>query len=466
MKFQDISYNGIWFHEYFKGNVIVNSTIPRGISEDGSRELNIPIIIVDNVLDTIDKLNLLFREKKKRLIFKRQPDRFYIAELKNEIDPSSAVRNSEITLTFNVPDGVAHAIYPKEIKASNASEIQITNEGTADVSPVITIKNKSDNGFISIINETGVTALGVRESLNVDEKPLRNILIRNTGAFTERVTTSPVNDLAQGSLNVSSSEITLKSKGPWGNGKSWCGGMQVATLSESGAGVGDKRFYAHFQIEAETGLGSQTGMMKIMFLDSSNRVVGLYDLWKDSTNQNIANLSFMYGGNSLRTHKHFTFSPSNKPNQNPFRTSTHGSLDFEKIGANLRFFWWGVPYYVTVPELTDVAIAKVAVFIGQYGTRDLIKEHYFTVLKLKRFTAEVTNLDVQAGVKNPFLSGQEVKVDMAKHRITLDGRNRADLFIRGGEFLTFPPGTTKLLIGKSEWCSGVDVIVEFREVYL
>lgn len=465
IRYHDISYNGIWFKDKFKDNVIVLSTIPSWESGSKTKKLEVPIVIKKNVLQTIDEMNLIFREKNKQLIFKVQPDRYYIASLNADIKPTSAVKDAGLTLEFEVKGGVSYATNTKKITQSNPSEIVLKNDGTEDAFPVITIKNNSDNGFISLINETGVTALGVRESLDIDDKPLRNILIRDTAAFTERATTSPVNDISQGTLTVSKSEISLKSKGPWGNGKSWCGGLQVAAISESGAGVGDKRFYAHLQIAAETGLGSQTGMMKVMFWDSSNKVVALYDLWKDSTNQNVANISFMYGGNSLRTHKKFTFVPSKKVNQNPFSSSTHGSLDFEKIGAVLRFYWWGVPYYVTVPELANVAISKVAVFIGQYGKRDIIRDHYFTILKLKRFTAEVTNLDVQKGLKNPFLEGQEVSIDMATHKITLDGNPRADLFVRGGDFLKIPPGTTKLLIGKSDWCSGIDVTVEFREVY-
>ncbi len=466
MNFHDISYNGIWLHEYFDGNVIVVSTIPKGIADDGSRKLEVPIVIVSDVLKTIDKLNALFREKDKRLIFKQQPDRFYIARLKTEIEPSSAVRNSELTLEFEVPDGFAHAVNPDNLEVTNASVININNEGNEPTEPIITITHKSDNGWIGLINETGVFGVGVRESLDMDKKPSREILIPNLKSFTSgRTTTIPTGDLAQGTLNVSSTQVTLGAKGPWGNGKMWCGGYNVASIPPSGAGVGtgDKRFYARFQIAAETGKTTQTGLLKILFLDSNNKIVAMYDVHKGTTAQNKADFILWYGGNSLRRLKTFNFTPSAKATENSFRASTHGNVDFEKVGARLNFFYWGKHYGVTVPELADTAIAKVGIFIGQYGTRDLITNHFFTHFKVKSFFAEIKNLDKIAGVKNTFLANDELMVDTAATEITVNGEPRADLFAKGGDFLTIPPGKSQLIVDKSEWSGDVDVQIEFRK---
>lgn len=461
--FHDISYDGIWLREKFKGNVVVLSTIPNGIDSDGSRKLTVPIVIKDKVLDTIDKLNALFRNKNKRLIFKIQPERYYIAKLSKEISPSSAVQHSSIELEFEAEDGYAYSIENRSVTVENASEITITNAGNAHTFPTISVTNKSDNGWIGMINETGVFGAGERESVDMDEKPSRVVLIDSLMAFSGRETRMPTGDLANGSLYVSKDYISIGTKGNIGNGRHWAGGFHTAAINEAGAGVGSKRFYAHFKLTAETGRSSQTGLMKILFLDRNGKIVAGYDVYKHSNAENKAEFMFWYGGNSLRRFRAFTFTPSNREAENAFRTATHGSVDFEKVGAKLTFFYWGRHYSIDVPELADVAIAKVGIFIGQHGDRDLAVSRYFTHFKVKSFLAEIKNLDVVRGVRNPFLRGDVLKVDMSTADISINDQPRADVFAKGADFLALPPGTSKLLIEKSEWASGVNVTVEWPE---
>lgn len=462
--YHDISYNGIWLRKKFDGNVVVLSTIPAGIV-DGERDLEVPIIIKKNVLETIDQLNNIFREKNKRLIFKVQPDRYYIASISEEIEPTSAVRNARLTLKFHADEGEAYSVNTITKVFQNPTELILTNPGTADAYPVISVKHSTDNGFLAFVNETGVFAAGSREDIDMADKPPRTMLMgSSTGFAGKAVTSTPTGDLAGGKLNVSvGGEVTLSAKGGWGDGKHWAGGFNVFPFSLSGAGVGDKRFYSHFQLAAETGKVSQTGLLKVMYLDSNNRVVAMYELHKASTSKNEATFSFWYGGNSLRRYKQpFTFTPSNKERENPFRTKTHGSIDFEKKGALLRFFWWGKHYDLVVPELADTAIAKVGIFIGQYGTRDLIPDHYFTVLKLKAMRCEITNLDKIAGVKNLFLAGDVFKLDNMTTDITINGTPRADVLANGGGFLRLPPGESKMYFQKSSWAGDAEVTVEIR----
>lgn len=464
--FHDISYDGIWFRNRFDGNVIVLSTIPKGVAEDGSRSISIPIFIKKNVLSTIDELNAIFRAKEKQLIFKVQPDRYYIASLVKEIEPTSAVRNAQLTIEFKAKDGYGYSVNPKTVTFENASEISIQNDGTASAYPAISVKNRSDNGWIGLINETGVFGAGVRESVDMAEKPERQIVIQGLTAFLNRETKMPTNDLANGSLYVSKDYISIGTKGNVGDGRHWAGGFHTAAVGVEGAGVGTRRFYSHFQLAMETEQSSQTGLLKILFLDKNNKIVAGYDAYKHSNTTNSAEFIFWYGGNSLRNLRTFSFTPSSRATENSFRVSTHGSVDFEKVGATLTFFYWGKHYSVTVPELSDVAIAKCGIFIGQYGTRDLAASRYITHFKIKSFMAEIKNLDKVAGVRNLFLANDVMKVDMSNTDIFINGQPRADIFTSGSSFLKLPPGKSVLSVDKSEWCTGVDVTVEFRERWL
>lgn len=464
INYHDISYNGVWLADRFGENVIVSSTIPQGIDENGGRTIEVPIEIVDNILDTIDKLNAIFREKKKRLILKVQPDRYYIASITGEIEPTSAVRNARLTLKFHADEGEAYSVHSITKVFQNPTEMILTNPGTADAYPVITVKHSTDNGYLALINETGAFVAGNREDIDMDEKPPRTMLMGSSAGFAGKAVTSiPTGDLAGGTLKVyPSGEITLSSKGGIGDGKHWAGGFNVYPFAETGAGVGKKRFYSHFKLAVETGKTSQSGLLKVVYMDANNRIVAMYDVHKGSTTKNEADFIMWYGGNSLRRHRTFTFTPSNKERENPFRSSTHGSIDFEKRGALLRFFWWGKHYDVVVPELADVAIAKVGLWIGQYGQRDLNAEQYITIFKLKSMMCEVTNLDKVAGVKNLFLAGDVFKLDNMTTDITINDTPRADIFANGGVFLRLPPGERKMYFQKSAWAGDVEVTVKIK----
>ena len=467
IQYHDISYNGIWLREHFNGNVVVLSTIPKGMV-DGERDFEIPILIKKNVMQTIDELNKIFRDKEKRLILKVQSDRYYLASIVGVVEPSSAVRNAKMTLKFHAKDGYGYSVNGTTKVFQNPTEVKLINNGTADTYPVISVEHKADNGYIALVNETGVFAAGSREDVDMDEKPARKILMKSSASFSGKaVTSTPTGDLAGGTLKVATNgEVTLATKGGWGDGKHWAGGFNVFPIDSANAGVGTQRFYSRFQVAAETGKHSQTGLLKVIYMDANNRIVAMYDIHKGSTNKNEADFIMWYGGNSVRRFKTFKFTPSNKERENPFRIKTHGSIDFEKVGAKLRFFWWGKHYDINVPELADVSIAKVGIWIGQYGTRDLITDHYFTVLKLKSMMCEITNSDKIAGVKNLFLAGDTLTVDMGTTDITINDYPRADVFADGGVFLRLPPGESTLYMEKSSWSGDVVLTVEIRERWL
>lgn len=436
----------------------------------GIKKIPMPFFVRYDTIEEYDNLQkALSVSEPAELRFSHLPDRVFFAVPSGDLDFDEIKMNGSGTISWIVPSGRAVARKTTTISL-NIGENTITNTGSAETYPVITIDHKSDNGWIGLVSPNGVLELGNRDSVDMDDKPIRTALIPNVSAFSSgRTTTIPTGDLAQGTLSVSGGKITLGQKGAWGDGKKWAGGYNVATIpaTGAGAGTGDKRFYAHFQIAAETGKVSQTGLLKILFLDAKNNIIAMYDVHKGRTNINEVDFIMWYGGNSLKKYKSFTFTSSNKERENPFRSKTHGSVDFEKIGGNLRFFYWGKHHSVKVPELAEVAIAKVGIFIGQYGTRDLIADHFFSVLQVKSFFAEITNLDKQRGVKNVFLVGDSVKIDMASGEVTVNDMERNDLVVTGSDFFEITPGSNKIDLQVSSFSKAPPISkLEIREEFL
>ncbi|MFK5237190.1 phage tail protein, partial [Lactococcus lactis] len=50
---------------------------------------------------------------------------------------------------------------------------------------------------------------------------------------------------------------------------------------------------------------------------------------------------------------------------NMFNSST-GDADFLKEGASLGFYWYGSRKTIYVPELADVEVSKVYLYLGQF----------------------------------------------------------------------------------------------------
>lgn len=102
-----------------------------------------------------------------QLIFNDEPDKYYIAICDQQTTMTEEQFFGEIVMTFVVPDGIAHSVTTKA--ADNAAvdgtlgdELVVQNDGTYPVYPVIEATMHSDNGVLTLINESngGVIQLG------------------------------------------------------------------------------------------------------------------------------------------------------------------------------------------------------------------------------------------------------------------------------------------------------------------
>ncbi|MRY60427.1 hypothetical protein GKD59_21495 [Parabacteroides distasonis] len=428
----------------------------------------------DDLEDLKHKLAGVFSTKiPARLSFSDEPTKYYMAIVVNEVDIENLARwFQKGKIDFLIPDGIAHAVDEEVVAfsqgvAQNEIITEIKNDGTVDSYPTVKVTMPSDNNYIGIVSPNGVISLGNAERLDLTYVPMVSSYIRKfTANDTTKVGTSPTGDLAGGTFaTASDGRVTLATKGPW-DAKKWAGGYYVNAIADTNAGIGNLTFYSKFQLAFETGLMSQTGLIKVVYLDKNNNIIAMYEVHKASTVENKADFTMYYGGNMLRRYKSFSFVPSNGTG-NPFRASTHGSIDFEKSGGDLRFFWFGKPYGIAVPELAEVAVAKVAVYIGQFGTRDLIPSHYVSILALKSMMAESVNRDVQNGVKTIFRAGDVLEVTSNPKSIKVNGQPRNDLYNDGSNFPTIPTGTSKLAIVGSSWLTQpLQAEVKYRKGWL
>ncbi|MEI2419404.1 distal tail protein Dit, partial [Arthrospira platensis SPKY2] len=111
--------------------------------------------------------NVLSVDKPSRLEFSHLKDRYYLAIPTGDLDFEEFKMNGTGTITFVIPDGVAHSTSYKRVQNytqdGNKLTFQIENNGNTPALPIITVKHKSENGYIGIANKDNVFALGSEE---------------------------------------------------------------------------------------------------------------------------------------------------------------------------------------------------------------------------------------------------------------------------------------------------------------
>lgn len=115
----------------------------------------------------------------KRLTFNDEPNIYYNAVINDKISTSSDISKLEFkgTISFIVPDGLAHSTYRKVLSTSSSStengsitskgkvfDIVLNNEGGVECFPTIKIHNRSDNGYYGLVHNNGIMELGVKNA--------------------------------------------------------------------------------------------------------------------------------------------------------------------------------------------------------------------------------------------------------------------------------------------------------------
>ena len=158
----------------------------------------------------------LFREKlagaldfpqgSQKLLFNDQPNRYYNANVDGNIGFQYDVKSGMGvgTITFLVPDGLAHTTFRKNITKTTTNPniggitfgddgiitIDVNNEGNVEAYPMITIDNKVENDYIGIATREGVFELGHKDDPSgmsqgiISSKTIINIKQNDSSATT------------------------------------------------------------------------------------------------------------------------------------------------------------------------------------------------------------------------------------------------------------------------------------------
>lgn len=137
------------------------------------RTVTIHAYILHDILATVDVLNKLLTGEMQEFIFTDQPDRYWKGKVKEDIKVPSSFEITNIDIDIEIPDGVSHAVDPKELSFSGRTSLILDNEGSDYAYPTFDFKLKEDTYMVSAVSKDRIFQFGEP----IEASPLKEITV-------------------------------------------------------------------------------------------------------------------------------------------------------------------------------------------------------------------------------------------------------------------------------------------------
>lgn len=448
--------------------------IPRGsdfsYTTYKGKQISMPFRMKYNLQGKYDELEKILNvDGLKELVFGCIPDRVFYAVPTGTLDFEEIAFLGKGTITWLIPDGLAHSIVEKTfdaaVNAQGVLEATIVNGGTESVPIDYTITHRHENGYIGIVSENGVIQLGNASEVDAETRQKSEVLIDyknpadmsvmidGDGVLTENF---PTNGTFKTVNLVGKNWLALDNVG---SGSSWHGASKTVTLPPDSSGeVGAVNFLAQTKIWFETGHVPQTGLLEFVLGDEDGQHLASIHVIKSTTNNNVASVVMQIQW-AERHRIHY------EPNKWERTTQNGGQMYIRKSGELFEFSFVGSLFQCRVPELAAKKAKSLTVFLGQWGTRgagNLVTRMYFDYLTFRK-----DNVNYLYDVPNRYRAGSVVYVDGKATKIYTDGVPTQDDERVGTDYFKAPPGETKVQFYYSGFSvPGPTATAKIREAYL
>lgn len=436
------------------------------------RTIPMPFTMLGNLEDKYDKLEKILNvDSPKPLVFESMPDRMFYAIPDGDLEFSEEGPLGEGTITWIIPDGVAHSAAEKSFTAAeNADgilEATIINNGTEEVPVSYNITHNHENGFLGIVSEYGAIQLGKIDEVDAVPAQKSEVLFRCDSAdeflsaFTvgEGIFDKNQNygrDGTFGSVSLNGRQwLALNSVG---TGSSWHGAIAKKDLPADSSGVtGAKNFTCQYTMWFETGKVPQTGAIEVVIGDSAGKQLASMHIVKSSTNSNICSAVFQVGSVEKGRVKY-------EPGYWSY-TAKGGVIKIVKTGERFEFHFNGKKYSYSDSSLKDKEAYSVSVSEIQYSNRgkgNLVTHMYFGYLYFQK-----DNVEYLKDIPNRYPEDSVVYVDGEASKVYVDGIPSQQDEVKGSKYFKVPPGETKVQFYYSDFSDPPPTVeARIREAYL
>ncbi|HFI0332256.1 TPA: distal tail protein Dit [Streptococcus suis] len=419
----------------------------------------------------------LYVTEPQKLTFSHQPHRYYYAIPTGDLDFDEFRMNGKGTLTFIVPDGVAHSTVYRSFNTTTTSigktTIALTNNGTVDAPPIIRIKHNAENGYIGIVNQTGAFELGNPEEADTEVVKQSEVLFDyRDSKITDGLTASAknvaiLNDTYQNLVGTVASvdwsgrkHLFLQNAG--GTTGNNAGSLTWDIPADSSGATGSLNDYIWWRQIFWLGATNQYGFIKLTVSDTNGQFLYGVETFKRAQGLGCEyNFMASDGNGGYKMIKRWTFNGTHENAQNPFN-EPRGASDLKRNDDKVRVYWFGSYNDFVIPEIKGRKSAKIHVAFGAIGNKPLVSRMYLDGIYYRKDFVSVTK-----DIPNTFSIGSEVEVNFENDKVWIDGKDSLGVIVDGSDLLTIPTGESELELYFSSWTNSTpEVTVEFEERWL
>lgn len=418
----------------------------------------------------------------KKLIFSDEPDKYYLAMPIESISmQETSGRRSTGSMKFIVPDGVAHSSayknFNSDANAQSATDkmvFDLVNNGTVEAFPIIRVKHNAENGYIGLVNNNSTFEIGNREEADTETVKRSEVLLDFRGdkiaqGLTQAVKNSSVTNGSENLIGTSElvttgskKRVKLREQFSGIYNKSYSTGLSWEIPADSTGQKGSLNDYIFCKLVYQLDSIAQCGFIKVTVSDTNGqflygvetykRYKGLYCGFNVFATDNKGEYNFL---------KCFDFDSSSDRNKNPFALS-RGQFELKRNDERVQVYYNGSHYDFIVPEIKDKKSAKIHVTIGAFHGKTIIPHLYLDELMYRKDFVQVSR-----DIPNRYPIGSNVVINSEDDTVYIDGIAKAGEVVDGSQWLSVPPGNSKLEMYFSSFIKKhPTVTIEFEERWL
>ena len=419
----------------------------------------------------------------KKLIFSDEPDKYYLAMPIESISmQETSGRRSTGSMKFIVPDGVAHSSAYKNFNGdANAQTtadkmvFDLVNNGTVETFPIIRVKHNAENGYIGLVNNNSAFEIGNREEADAETIKRSEVLLDFRGdkiaeGFARAVKNNSVTNSRWDNI-AGTSELTtvdgkkrIKVREQTGGtyNENYGAGLSWEIPADSTGQKGSLNDYLFCKLVYQLESINQCGFIKVAVSDTAGQFLYGVETYKKYNGLycgfNVFATDNAGGYNFLKT---LLFDSSSDKNTNPFALS-RGQFELQRNDERVRVYYNGSHYDFIVPEIKGKKSTKIHVTIGAFRGKAIIPHLYLDELMYRKDFVQASR-----DIPNRYPIGSNVVINSEDDTVYIDGIAKAGEIVDGSQWLSVPPGESKLEMYFSSFIKKKPTVtIEFEERWL
>nr|DAF02799.1 MAG TPA: distal tail protein [Caudoviricetes sp.] len=419
----------------------------------------------------------------KELTFSDEPDKYYLAMPIESISmQETSGRRSTGSIKFIVPDGVAHSSayknFNSDANAQSAADkmvFDLANNGTVEAFPIIRVKHNAENGYIGLVNNNTAFEMGNREEADTEPVKRSEVLLDFRGdkiadGFARAVKNSSVTnsrwDNITGTPELTTVDgkkrIKVREQASGAYNENYGAGLSWEIPADSTGQKGSLNDYLFCKLVYQLESINQCGFIKVAVSDTSGQFLYGIETYKRYNGLycgfNVFATDNAGGYNFLKT---LLFDSSSDKNKNPFALS-RGQFELQRNDERVQVYYNGSHYDFIVPEIKGKKSAKIHVTIGAFHGKPIIPHLYLDELMYRKDFVQASR-----DIPNRYPIGSNVVINSEDDTVYIDGIAKAGEVVDGSQWLSIPPGDSKLEMYFSSFIKKKPTVtIEFEERWL